>query len=99
MALKGVGTVIKMDGRTLNGIRSLKVCVGLDSLSTVTLEFAATATVTGEGQVWVRDLQQGLGEHSVSREYHTGWNDPRGGEIDSPVDGGVRAIPESREGE
>lgn len=99
MALKGVGTVIKMDGRTLNGIRSLKVCVGLDTLSTVTLEFAATATVSGEGQVWVRDLQQGLGERPVPSEYRSGWNDPRGGDAAPQVDVTARVIPASEEGE
>lgn len=69
MTLKGLGTIIRMDGRTLNGVRSFKVCAGLDSLSTITLEFAATATIAGEAQVWVRDLQQGLRELVVAAEH------------------------------
>lgn len=69
VALKGIGTIIKMDGRPLHGIRMVKVCAGLDTLSTVTLEFTATATISGEAQVWVRDLQQGLRERAVAAEH------------------------------
>ena len=69
VALKGIGTIIKMDGRPLHGIRMVKVCAGLDTLTTVTLEFTATATISGEAQVWVRDLQQGLRERAVAAEH------------------------------
>lgn len=83
MALKGVGTVTKMDGRTLHGIRSVKVCIGLDSLSTVTLEFAATATISGEAQVWVRDLQQGLRERVIEAEQRAERAEARADEAES----------------
>ena len=83
MTLKGLGTIIRMDGRALNGIRSVKICAGLDTLSTVTLEFAATATLAGEAQVWVRDLQQGLRDRAVAAEHRADRAEARADEAEA----------------
>lgn len=68
MPVNGAGTVIKMDGRKLDGVRSVRVETSYDGVSTVTLEFVATASIDGEAQVWIKDRTQALENRAAAAE-------------------------------
>lgn len=52
--LTGQGSTVLMDGQPLRCVRSVCVKVGIDQLSTVTLEVIGTGKITGDAQVWIK---------------------------------------------
>jgi hypothetical protein len=53
-------TEILMDGRPLTGVHAFKVECAPGQVTKITLELAGTASLVGNGQVWVKDTTQEL---------------------------------------
>lgn len=68
MKVNGFDTTILMNGKLLAGVRSFKIECGADQISRVTLEIIGTAKLTGEGQVWVKDMTRELTDRAHTAE-------------------------------
>ena len=55
MSPKCEQTEIRMDGRALTGVRAFKVECAPGTVTKITLELTGTASLVGDGQVWVKD--------------------------------------------
>lgn len=64
--LAGLGSTVKMDGTTLKNVRSVKVSVGCDEITAVTLEIVGTAKVHGIGQIWIVDADKIAAEEAAA---------------------------------
>ena len=56
--ITGQGSTILMDGQRLKCVRSISLDVGVDKLTTITLEVIGTAKLTGDAQVWVKNADE-----------------------------------------
>ena len=56
--LTGQGSTILMDGKPLRCVRAICVDVGVDKLSTVTIEVVGTAKLQGDAQFWIVDADK-----------------------------------------
>lgn len=59
---------ILMDGRPLTGVHAFKVECAPGTVTKITLELAGTASLVGEGQVWVKDTTQELTDRAHTAE-------------------------------
>lgn len=61
-------TEILMDGRPLTGVRAFRVECAPGTVTKITLELTGTASLVGDGQVWVKDATQELADKAVAAE-------------------------------
>lgn len=64
--LAGLGSTVKMDGLVLKNVRSVKVSVGCDEITAITLEVVGTAKVHGQGRVWIIDADKVAAEEAAA---------------------------------
>ena len=64
--LAGLGSTVKMDGLILKNVRSVKVDVGCDQITAITLEIVGTAEVHGQGRVWIIDADKVAAEEAAA---------------------------------